>query len=315
MKKIMGNQDGLSEEDLESIHKSNMEKAIALFEDCKRIKHDEIRRQYVDGLEKLIQEAFEAYQETNRIIRKAQESSKKTEAEMKKLIMRIAKKTKQLEISQEIRTNVMTKQLGYFSIRFVNETDGNITLYWKKSNFWSLEQFMIESKVTKICSFYAYDNFVWSTKYRVVILCGNKSADFWAFGEGAPREENIFTVKSDGIFLCDQKHSSWKIISNCTVKIVNETDSNITLHWQNYPFGNLEQFVIESKVTKICSFYAYDNFLWSTKCKAVIQYGNKSAEFWAFGQGAPEEENIFTVTSDGIFLCGQEHSSWKNLED
>jgi atlastin len=296
-----------SEDIIEEVHKKNKEEAIAIFNRIKRIKHDDIKSQYMDKLEEHIQEAFETYNQINCFKRIALESKRNLEEETKQLKEQI----KRLERRQEATTNIMTQPEGYLTVKFVNNTDSNITLYWKNHNFSYSKEFVIEPEVTKSCSFYAYKNLLWSTKYKSIIRYGNKRAEFWAFGKGAPKEENIFTVKSDGIYLRDGKHSNWENTKTFAANFVNETDSNITLYWNsNYIEPLADKFVIDSGGIKSFSFYPYDNYNLSINYKAIIVYDNKVAVFWAFGGNAPREENIFYVKSDGIFLCNNQHKNW-----
>jgi hypothetical protein len=122
----------------------------------------------------------------------------------------MAKKMKELERIQEARFNMWNIYGSdvYFTVKFVNETDSDIKLKWTH-HIWGSEEFVIGLKVTKTFSFKNIDNLFWRTTYKATIYYGDKIADFCAFGDSAPRENNTFTIKSDGVFLRDDKHSNW----------------------------------------------------------------------------------------------------------
>ena len=80
-----------------------------------------------------------------------------------------------------------------------------------------------------------------------------------------------------------------------TLYITNKTEDNIELI-----FHNKESEVIEKGITRIYSLVPKDGPFYTSNYECTIRFQNRSLTFWAYGKGAPREDNKFEVTSEGI---------------
>jgi hypothetical protein len=236
MNNEMKSKEGLSEDKFEIVHTETKSEAIDAFNMQPRIRLDYIQSQYMKVLEDQIHEAYKACQEINCIIRTARESGERTKEEMKLLKEEMTKKMEELKRSQEARTNMWTVGFEYITVKFINETDSDITLKWSH-HIWGSEEFVIGKNETKTFSFKNFDNLFWRTTYRATIYYDGKITDLCAFGNSAPRENNSFTIKSDGVFLCDHKYSSWQL--------PDEDKSQVDSSSPNLPLSTMGRYLLD----------------------------------------------------------------------
>jgi hypothetical protein len=89
MDKLINNSDYISDEVLNSNHKKSLEKALELFREKKRLKHERLERRYQNMLIEAIDNAFTFYKQSNGIKLTFYQKQNKTEQEMKQMKLEI----------------------------------------------------------------------------------------------------------------------------------------------------------------------------------------------------------------------------------
>jgi atlastin len=89
MDKLVNNSDYISDEVLNSNHKKSLEKAVKLFREKKRLKHETLERRYHNMLIEAIDNAFIFYQQANGIRFTFYQKQNRTEQDMKQMELEI----------------------------------------------------------------------------------------------------------------------------------------------------------------------------------------------------------------------------------